>query len=669
MADIFVSYASEDRDRVRALVDVLEEHGWSVWWDRTLHAGPRFDLEIEKALDAARCVVVVWSCDAIKSDWVHGEASEGLRRGILVPAAFDSATPPLQFRRNQTARLFEWPGAPGELPMLIAGVKAVLSPGTKGVEIKKQPAPARSRFRLRYLLAVLLAVITLVSIVSFVYLTRTTSSASPSQAVLTAVFTFDVPEGDQAAAALANDIANETVDTMNEVGLPVIARRALASAGAHERNERAMTLGAAYAVDGDVRHESDQWLISVRIDALKSATTLWANSYRDGDGAATHLRTRVATEVVDTLRCASPDPHVRGWGGTSGVAPDDVDSLRLLMNVCAQMRGAASGDEIRTVFRTLAARYPDSAEISAKLAMHLTWGLFSTPVALRPALVDEAEQAARRAMALGPDLGGSYLAMVNVRDAQGAPGGEIGKIFEEGLRRDPEHATLNEFYGVFLEDLGRNAEAEPYSRRGAAHDPLSSAKQVVLADNLISLGRTAEAARILEDAWKRWQEAWIWDARIRYAVFDGVGDVDALLATPPDDLRSEEFGCWREFAAAMAVSNPDARRRDGIAVAARCDKADIGARIAFGDIDGAFELAQYVAGWGDPDHFLPAGNLQSSTLLTVQAKAMQRDPRFMPLMHKLGVLAIWQDTDHWPDFCQLPDLPYDCRAEGKQLRP
>jgi hypothetical protein len=34
MVDIFMSYASADRDRVADLADSPEAHGWSVWWDR-----------------------------------------------------------------------------------------------------------------------------------------------------------------------------------------------------------------------------------------------------------------------------------------------------------------------------------------------------------------------------------------------------------------------------------------------------------------------------------------------------------------------------------------------------------------------------------------------------------------------------------------------------------
>ncbi len=36
MADIFLSYASEDRERVIPLVEALQADGFSVWWDRNI---------------------------------------------------------------------------------------------------------------------------------------------------------------------------------------------------------------------------------------------------------------------------------------------------------------------------------------------------------------------------------------------------------------------------------------------------------------------------------------------------------------------------------------------------------------------------------------------------------------------------------------------------------
>src|SRR5215831_9367660 len=111
MADIFISYAREDRTRVRPLADALSVHGWSVWWDRQIQAGKAFDEVISDALASARVVVVVWSHQSIASNWVREEAEEGRRRGILIPVLIDDARPPLGFGRIQAVVLVDWAGA------------------------------------------------------------------------------------------------------------------------------------------------------------------------------------------------------------------------------------------------------------------------------------------------------------------------------------------------------------------------------------------------------------------------------------------------------------------------------------------------------------------------------------------------------------------------------
>ena len=108
MSDIFISYARADRARAERLAHVLGEHGWSVWWDRYIPPGKTFDEVIEEALADAKCVIVLWSQDSIRSEWVKAEASEAARRRILVPILAADVRIPLEFRRIQTARLIDW---------------------------------------------------------------------------------------------------------------------------------------------------------------------------------------------------------------------------------------------------------------------------------------------------------------------------------------------------------------------------------------------------------------------------------------------------------------------------------------------------------------------------------------------------------------------------------
>lgn len=128
MTDVFVSYASEDRERAGQLAQALGARGWSVWWDRKIIAGQAFDQAIERELETARCVVVLWSAHSVESEWVKNEAAVAAERGVLVPALIDGVRLPLEFRRKQTADLVNWHGETGHagLQALCEGVAHVL---------------------------------------------------------------------------------------------------------------------------------------------------------------------------------------------------------------------------------------------------------------------------------------------------------------------------------------------------------------------------------------------------------------------------------------------------------------------------------------------------------------------------------------------------------------
>jgi hypothetical protein len=129
--DVFISYEHSDRERAKSIAAALEQQGWSVWWDRKLRGGQHFDQVIQKELNAARCVIVLWSHRSVLSDWVKDEASEGSQRGILVPVRIDDVPIPLGFRRLHTIDLFT-SGVPltdvAALDDLAQSIRHVLSP-------------------------------------------------------------------------------------------------------------------------------------------------------------------------------------------------------------------------------------------------------------------------------------------------------------------------------------------------------------------------------------------------------------------------------------------------------------------------------------------------------------------------------------------------------------
>ena len=129
MADIFISYANEDRETAGHLARALESAGLSVWWDRRIPAGRTWRAVLEEALQGMRCLIVLWSENSLKSPWVLEEAEEARRlEKLLFPVLIEHVAPPVGFRAIQAANLIDWDGSADTpaVPLLIADLKALL---------------------------------------------------------------------------------------------------------------------------------------------------------------------------------------------------------------------------------------------------------------------------------------------------------------------------------------------------------------------------------------------------------------------------------------------------------------------------------------------------------------------------------------------------------------
>ncbi|HEY5071243.1 MAG TPA: TIR domain-containing protein [Caulobacteraceae bacterium] len=110
MSDVFISYARATADQAQRIAEALQALGCGVWRDDDLPAHRDYSEVIEERLRAAKAVVVVWSAEAVKSQWVRAEADLAREAGTLVQLTLDGAPLPMPFNRIQCADLCGWRG-------------------------------------------------------------------------------------------------------------------------------------------------------------------------------------------------------------------------------------------------------------------------------------------------------------------------------------------------------------------------------------------------------------------------------------------------------------------------------------------------------------------------------------------------------------------------------
>lgn len=148
MYDVFISYARNDKPRAAKFQHAIKRCGWTVWWDADLLPGQQWNDEIERELRAAGAVVVLWSTDSVKSQFVCDEATIARELGKLVPVTLDGQRPKVGMGQLQLENMSEWDGIDSEHPGLIRvlqGIRHITKTGhipTPAPVSAHAPAPA-----------------------------------------------------------------------------------------------------------------------------------------------------------------------------------------------------------------------------------------------------------------------------------------------------------------------------------------------------------------------------------------------------------------------------------------------------------------------------------------------------------------------------------------------
>ena len=141
MADVFISYARSTAKQAQAAAKALRALGYSVWMDDELPAHRTFTGVIQEQLDAAKAALVIWSADAVASEWVLSEANRAREGRKLVQVRVDNSPLPMPFDQLQCIDLSGWSGAgrPREWAKVTASIAELVQRAGPAAQLAKSP--------------------------------------------------------------------------------------------------------------------------------------------------------------------------------------------------------------------------------------------------------------------------------------------------------------------------------------------------------------------------------------------------------------------------------------------------------------------------------------------------------------------------------------------------
>ncbi len=483
MADVFISYSREDREPVRAIVAILEEAGFSVWWDRALEPGTKWADVIDRELRRACCVLVVWSRHSLASRWVGIEANEARRRDILIPLALEPVALGDEFAGIHRLNWFDSPpDAAGRT--LVARVRALVR------RSKRKTFGPRIALPGVLGLAVVLVVVWLAKLGPTAPTERPASapatSAPPPRSIAVLPFRHD----GEAEEGLASGIAVELIDALSQInGLRVSARVAAWALPEDLPIEQIRRrLHVAWLVDGDVTPVGDQ--VRVRVRLVDSATGVLKRTF---DELATEKNLQnVPMDLAGRLVGALPDLGlaVPDESTDPGI---DGDAYRLYL-----LGQALLHDERSVGSRVRAESYFERAldiapGYSDAMAGECEARLWRYDQSNHAADLRRAGEFCAQAFTAAPDATRVLLAVGRLVSVRGDDWPRAEKIFETVLAREPFDADARVGLAQARAAAGDPADAEVQFRHAIADQPGYWRPHNALANFLFQQGRAEEA--------------------------------------------------------------------------------------------------------------------------------------------------------------------------------
>ena len=408
MAEIFISYARSEEPRAVRVAEVLRSAGYRVWRDDELPAHRAYVEVIEERLKSANAVVVLWSAEAAKSEWVRAEADTARHLGTLIQATIDGGIPPLPFNQIQCADLNGWEGdtdAPG-WRKLLASVQA-LAP-----VVKEEKGRAKRR------------------------------------AVCICVLPFQNMSGDAEQEYFSDGISEDITTDLSKISaLGVVARNTAFTFKGQSVDicDLAKKLGVSHVLEGSVRKAGGRVRINAQLIDGDSGDHLWAERYDRDLEDIFAIQDEISKAIVKALKVKLLPEEEKAieQRGTNNVEAYNLYLLAREYWVTGNYGDARREERVMRICGKAVEIDPFYAQAWALLAMaqsSLRYGFGQN--------VDDGFAAAHAALAIDQTIAEAHLPMVKrLQDRQLHD--QARKEMEKALELGPDSWEVNKEAGRF----------------------------------------------------------------------------------------------------------------------------------------------------------------------------------------------------------------------------
>jgi eukaryotic-like serine/threonine-protein kinase len=249
-------------------------------------------------------------------------------------------------------------------------------------------------------------------------------------------------------------------------------------------------------VEGSVLRDGNRVRITTRLVKVDSDRQLWAHSYEGDVADAIGLQREIARSVSDEIKAnLTPENKERLDAAQHPVPAEAYDAYLQGLYYAAKL----TPDDLQKAFgyfNQATQRDPTLGVAYGGLAESYSWAAGLSMMPPQQSL-EKAQAAAEKALAIDPNLGTAHHALAWVKYARDwdFPGAET--EFRRAIELNPNNATAQLWYGMYLAQRGRSDESLAAMRRAKSLDPFSP---IVDALAMMPLLTSHQYEKLIEEA-------------------------------------------------------------------------------------------------------------------------------------------------------------------------